>query len=213
MVGRARHAARRPTARRGARSTCRENHGVAADAARTRLGRSLVAAGVRGPGAVGRLRVDLQRGDGFVRGDDRALDGRARHGRPDADGARHRDPAAPSRGHPARRRVVVPALLRAGRRKRSRHAGNEGGARRRHLGRQRTEGLDIPRPVRALRHPARPHRPRRPEARRTDVLHRRHAGSGHRDPAARADDRARPLQRNVPRRGADPPRERRRRRR
>ena len=65
-----------------------------------------------------------------------------------------------------------------------------GGARRRRVGRQRPEGVDVRGAPRRLRHPHRPHRSRRAQAPRHHVLRRRHAHAGHRHPAARAGDRA-----------------------
>ena len=68
-------------------------------------------------------------------------------------------------------------------------------------------------PARGVGDPPRPHRPRRAEAPGHHLLPARHGDARHRDPAAAPDDRRRPLQRGVPRRGAHPGRQRGRRRR
>ncbi len=54
-------------------------------------------------------------------------------------------------------------------------ARHPGGPRRRRVGRQRPEGVDLRGPARRLRHPDRPHRSRRAQAPGHHVLHRRHA--------------------------------------
>ena len=67
--------------------------------------------------------------------------------------------------------VLVPALLRAGQRQRSRQPRDASGARRRRVRRQRSEDLDQRCPVRQVRHPARPHRSGAAQAQGHLVLH------------------------------------------
>ena len=82
----------------------------------------------------------------------RARDHRARHRRAEA----HAPPP-----HAARRRHLVPGLLRAERGLRPRVAAHVGGARRRLLDRQRPEDVEHARPPRELVRAARAHRSRR----------------------------------------------------
>ena len=73
--------------------------------------------------------------------------------------------AALPAGAAARRRGLVPAVQRARRRVRPRRRlRTRADARRRRVGGQRPEGVDVRRPLQRLRHPARPHRPRRAQA-------------------------------------------------
>ena len=58
-----------------------------------------------------------------------------------------------------------------------------GRARRRRVGGQRPEGVDLRRPLQRLRHPAGPHRPRRPQAQGHHLLPDRHAPARRRGPA------------------------------
>ena len=99
-----------------------------------------------------------------------------------------------------RRGDLVPALERAERRLRHRVAADTRGARRRRLGHQRPEGLDVGRALRAHGLDHRADRSRRTEASRHHVLHRAHVRPGHRRPAAAADDGRVELQRGVPER-------------
>ena len=123
--------------------------------------------------------------------------------RTDAHGARHPGAAAALPGPAAvGRGVLVPAVLRARRRLRSGGARHPGRARRRRVGRQRPEGVDLERAARGLRHPRRAHRPRRAQARGPHLLHRRHAQPGHRGPAAGPGPGRGALQRGVPLRRA-----------
>ena len=79
----------------------------------------------------------------------------------------------------------------------SRRCTTRADARRRGVRRERAEGLDDARARRALRHPARAHRPRRDGAGRHHLLRRRHAHAGDRGAPARADDRHARVQRGV----------------
>ena len=91
-----------------------------------------------------------------------AVRGRHRHGRADAAAARHPEQQARClAADAARRRGVVPAVQRARGRLRPRLAAHPGRARRRRVGRQRPEGVDVERAARRVGHPHRPHRPRR----------------------------------------------------
>jgi alkylation response protein AidB-like acyl-CoA dehydrogenase len=58
-----------------------------------------------------------------------------------------------------KRRFLVPALQRAGRRIGPGHARDQGGQGRGRMGRGRPEGVDVRRPSRAMGHPRRPYRP------------------------------------------------------
>ena len=81
---------------------------------------------------------------------------------PDADRVRHARPAgAVPPGHPARRRALVPGLQRAERRLRPRQRGDTRAARRRRVGDQRPEGVDVARARVALVLRGRAHRSRR----------------------------------------------------
>ncbi len=125
----------------------------------------------------------------------------SRDGRPDAPRARHR--GAEATAHPgvaARRRGLVPAVQRAGRRLRPRRPHDARRPRRRRVDRRRPEGLEQLRPHRRLGHPAHPHRLGRPEAPRHHLLPRRHDDSRGRGASAAPDHRGRALQRDVPRR-------------
>ena len=91
----------------------------------------------------------------------------------------------------ARRGGLVPALLRAGRRLRPRGPAHARRARRRRLGHQRPEDLDLGRALLRLRHPGHAHRPQRAQAQGADLLLPRHEVARHRDPADQADLRRR----------------------
>ena len=110
--------------------------------------------------------------------------------------------------HPRRLRDLVPAVQRARSRERPRVAADPRGARRRGVRRERAEGVDDARARRAVRDPARAHRPRRARAGGHHLLRRRHALAGHRGAAARADDRHARVQRGVLHRRARARRER-----
>ena len=101
----------------------------------------------------------------------------------------------------------MPALQRARRGLRPGRPRARGRARRRHLGRHRPEDLDLVRPPGQVRHPHRPHRPRRTQAAGHLVLHLPDGRARHRDPAHRRHDRRAHVQRGVPRRGPHPGRE------
>ncbi len=84
-------------------------------------------------------------------------------------------------------------------------AGDPRGPRRRRLGRQRPEGVDLLGPPRRLRDPGRPHRPRRcPSTRGLTLLPARHARAGRRGAAAAPDHRRGRVQRGLPHRRPDP---------
>ena len=78
------------------------------------------------------------------------------------------------------------------------------GARRRRVGHQRTEGVDVERTRRRRRARGVPHRSRRAQAPRAHHLPGRHARAGRRRAPTPADDRQRQLQRGVPHRRARP---------
>ncbi len=99
--------------------------------------------------------------------------------------------------HPQRLHLLVPRVLRARRRQRPRLAQDEGRARRRRVGRQRAEGVDHPGAVRRLHLPARPHRPRCPEARGHLLPAGADEAAGYRGASDRAGRRQRGLQRGL----------------
>ena len=76
------------------------------------------------------------------------------------------------------------------------------GARRRRVGGQRSEGVDVERARRRRRAGGVPHRSRRPEAPRAHHVPGRHARAGRRGATAAPDDGERQLQRGVPHRRA-----------
>ena len=94
-----------------------------------------------------------------------------------AHGTEEQKPPLPA-ADPVRRRAVVPALLRARRRLRPGRAAHPRRAARRRLRRQRPEGVDELRAVRALGHPARAHRPGGAEGQGHQLPDLRHAGPG-----------------------------------
>ena len=114
---------------------------------------------------------------------------------------------------PVGRGDLVPGLLRARRRLRPRRAQDARGQGRRRLGRHRPEGLDQRRAVLEVVHARRPHRRRRRQAQGPDLLPDGHGAGGRPGPAAAPDHRRGGVQRALHRGGADPGRERRRRRR
>ena len=168
-----------------------------------------VAEGVRRARRHARRGSHLRSGAGALRRRRWRVRRRHRDGRADADRARHRSAeAAVPPGAAARRRGVVPAVQRAGRRVRPRRAADPRRARRRRVGRRRAEGLELGRAPQRARHPAGAHRPGRAEAQGHHVLRARHALARDRGAAAAPDQRRRALQRGVPDRRADPARER-----
>ena len=92
---------------------------------------------------------------------------------------------------------LVPAVQRARRRIGSRRALDARGARRRRVGRQRSEGLDVGRALRRPRHAARPHGPDRAEASGHHLVRVRHAPARCRGAPAARDDRRRDVQRGL----------------
>ena len=117
-----------------------------------------------GPGAAG------ERGPQPLPGAAAGEHHRHRHGRPHGDRVGERGPqaAVPPR-HRHQRGDLVPALQRAGRGLRRRRAGHPRRARRRRVGDQRPEGLDLARAPGPLRHAPGPHRPRPAEAPRASA--------------------------------------------
>ena len=118
-------------------------------------------------------------------------------------GHRRPTPAVPA-ADPARRRAVVPALLRARRRVRPGQPDDARRPRRRSLRRRRAQGVVVQRGAGRVGHPAGPHRPSRARPSRHLVLPARHGRPGGRGPAHHADDRRRGVLRGRarPRRGA-----------
>ena len=150
--------------------------GLAGDARARRRARSCAAPGALGPPAGSRRAA--RRPDDLTHGTDeqkRAL------------------PAADRQ----RAGGVVPALQRARRRLRPREPADQGRARRRRVGHQRPEGVDVGRAGRRPRHAPRPHRPRRAEAQGHHVLRVPDGPAGRRGAAAARDDGSRAVQRGV----------------
>ena len=101
-------------------------------------------------------------------------------------------------------RAVLPAVLRAGCRLRPRRAVDAGGPRRRRVGGQRAEDVELGGALLRLGRADRPHRPRRPQARRADGVHPPDGHAGHHDRADPPDERRRLVQRGVLRRRPHP---------
>ena len=200
-----REPAERPVRRRSARRArrARPRHvraagRVAADDVQGRLGRHLVAGGVRRPRRLPDGADHLRRGVLPRAGARPAGLLRHRHDRPRADRARLRGAQAALRPpHPLRRRHLVPGLLRAGRGLRSRGAVDPRRGPRRPLRRQWPEGVDLGRPVRGLDLSPRAHRSRGAPASRHQLSPGRHEDAGHQCPPARPDERAQALQRGL----------------
>ena len=168
-----------------------------------------------------RARRGALRGDRVARGVRRARRrdhgaGRLRRGDAPVEGARHAEPAralehragdhpARHRGaeggaappHAARRRHLVPGILRARRGQRPRVAQVHRGARRRPLRRQRPEDLEHARAPRELVRAPRAHGPRRAEAPRHLVPARRHDAARRRGATAHHDHRGEGVQRDL----------------
>ena len=127
---------------------------------------------------------------------------RRRHARPDDHRARQRRAeAALPRADAARRRGLVPAVLRAGRRLRPRrHPVARAAGGRRLLAPLRPEGVDDERAVRRLRAAARAHRPGRAQAQGPHDVRRADGRRGRDDPPAAPDLRRARVQRGLLRR-------------
>ena len=172
--------------------------GVAADALRRRMGGHRVAEGVRRPRRCRLAAADLQRGAVTLRRRGRGVRGRDRDGRADDHRVGHRRAAAAlPRADAERRARVVPAVLRAGRGLRPRGPAHARGTRRRAVGRERAEGLDVGRAPQRLGSAARAHRPRRAEAQGHHRVPARHAHARRRGATAAPDQRDGALQRGV----------------
>ena len=134
------------------------------------------------------------------------------HGRPCGDRARQRGPEGALPGaDPLRRGDLVPGLLRARVRFGPRLAQDPRREGQRELEGHRPEGLDHLRARGEVLHAARPHRPGRPQAQGDHLLHPRHGSAERRRSAAPPDHRRGRVQRDLPRGGRDPRRERHRR--
>ena len=174
---------------------------MAAHHVRRGMGRADVAGRVRRPRSVGDLGGSIQQRAVPLRRHERGVHGRSRHGRADDHGARHRraEAALPRTDAPGRR-ALVPAVLRTGRRFRSGQPGHPGRARRRRMGDQRPEGLELDGTGCGLGHSAGPDRSGCAQTQGHHLLPRRHAHIGNRCPAAAPDHDSGPLQRGLPRR-------------
>ena len=185
---------------------------VAAEDARRRLGRDLLAEGVRRPRRDDDRAGDLRRRGGAPGSPQPGQRARPGDGRAGGDRPRHRRAEAALPGaDPHRRGDLVPGLLRARVGLRPRLAEDAGGQGRRRMGGQRPEGLDHLRPVRQVVHARRSHRPRRPQAQGAHLLPDGHGAAGGRGQAAGADNRRGRVQRGLHGRSADPRRQHRRR--
>ena len=202
-----------PRARAGRRrGRVRVPSRLAAQAARGRMGRRLLAQGIRRSRRHADRAGDLQRGGGpraDAVGGQRA---RAGDGRPDRDRARDGGAAkALPAADPVRRRDLVPGVLRARRRLGPGIAEDARGAPRRRMGRDRAEGVDDVRAPRQVVHAGGEDRPRRAQAQGADLLPHGHGAGRRSGPSAAPDHRRIGVQRAVHRGGADPAREHRRR--
>ena len=185
---------------------------VAAPPARGRLGRDLLAEGVRRARRDDDRAGDLRPGDGPRRGAGAGQRPRPGDGRAGGDRPRHRGAEAALPGaDPQRRGDLVPGVLRARVGLRPGLAEDEGGQGRRRVGGHRAEGLDDAGPVRQVVHARRPHRPRRPQAQGPHLLPDGHGAGGGAGAPAGADHRRGRVQRAVHRGGPDPRGEHRRR--
>ena len=175
---------------------------MAAAEGRGRLGGAALAGRARRPRAAAAARVRvLHRGARLRRRRQHVL-GRRRHGGTHDHRVGHRGPAcAPPAQDPQRRARVVPAVQRAGRRVGPRWPVDQGRARRRRVGGDGPEGLDVRGALRGLGHAPGAHRPGRAQAQGHHLPHGPD-GLARGGRAAVAPDRRRhPLQRGVPRRG------------
>ena len=177
---------------------------VAAEAACGRLGRDLLAQGVRRPRRDDDRAGDLRRRGGPSGSAEPGQRARLGDGRPGRDRPRYRRPEAALPGADSDRRGdLVPGLLRARVGLRPRLAEDSRGQGWRRMGRQRTEGLDHLRPVREVVHARRPHRRRRSQAPGPHLLPDGHGAGGRRSQTAGADNRRGRVQRGLHGRSAD----------
>ena len=172
--------------------------GVDAEALRRRMDLRIVAEGVRRQGSHDHAERGAERGVRARRG---AAAGRLlrRHARrPDdpAMGEREAEAGVPPED-PVGTDLVVSGLQRARRRLRPRGPQDQGRARRRRVGHQRSEDLDDASAVRRLHLPARAHRPDCAEARGHQLPPRADEAGGHRGAADRPARRFGRVQRGV----------------
>ena len=171
---------------------------VAAQAARRRLGRDLLAEGVRRPRRDADRAGDLRRRGGAPGSAEPGQRARPGDGRPGGHRPRHRGAEAALPGaDPDRRGDLVPGLLRARVGLRPRLAEDARGQGRRRMGRHRAEGLDDLRPVREVVHAGRPHRPRRAQAPGPHLLPDGHGAGRGRSETAGPDHRRGRVQRGL----------------
>ena len=183
----------------------RARAGLPAQQGRGRLRGAALALGVGRPRPAADLPGHLLPGGVAVPRAARLLRDRPRHVHAHPVRLRHRRAEEALRaGGPARRRGLVPALLRAGRRLRSGRAAHARRARRRRLGDQRPEDLDLGRALGRLGDPGRAQRPQDGQAQGPHLLLPLHEVAGHRDPADQADLGRVALQRGLLHRRAHP---------
>ena len=167
-------------------------------ARRRALRRDRVARGVRRARGRDHGAGGLRRGDAPIQGAGDAEPARpVQHRAGDHPARDRRAEAAAPPPHAARRRHLVPGVLRAGRGERPRLVEVHRGARRRPLRRQRAEDLEHARPPRQLVRAAGPHRSRRAEAPRDLLPPRRHDAARRRSASARHDHRREGVQRDL----------------
>ncbi len=173
---------------------------MAQDVARGRLPRARLAGRVRRRRSVGARAGDHRRGVRRGGCPDRRSQRRVRDpdARQHAAAARHRraEGALPP-AHPLRRRHLVSGLQRAQRRIRPRQHRPAGRARRRPVGAERSEDLDLGRAPRRSHLHARPHRSRRAQAQGHLVPPGRHASAGDRGAPDQDDLRRERVQRDL----------------
>ena len=161
---------------RAATTTSSARQALAGAEVRRRVRAHHVGARVRRPQRHDDAADHLRPGRGAVRRADRGVRDRPRHDRADVARVRHRRAAAALPHQAAARRGdLEPAVQRAGRRLRRRVALDHRRPRRRRVGDQRPEGLDVGRAVLRLRRDRLPHEPRSREAQGHHRVHRRHA--------------------------------------
>ena len=149
----------------------RQSEAVAEAQVRRRLGVSALAQGIRRPRRERDRAGDLGSGRGQVRNAAEHVPDRPGHGGADADGVRDRraEETLPAEAR-ERRRDLVSALQRTGRRLGPRGVAHAFGEARRRMGRQRPEDLDVRRALQRLGHSGDPLRSDRAEAQGPHVL-------------------------------------------
>ena len=176
----------------------RSGKGLAEEEVRGRLGLPAVAQGIWRARRDTRRARDLAAGGGRLLQADKPVPDRRRHVRADADGLWQRSRQTTlSAENRFGRGNLVPAVLGAIRRIRRRGPAHPRRARRRPLGHQRPEDLDLRRALLRLWHSHHPHRSRRAQAQGPDHVLHRHEERRRRGQADQAGQRDAGVQRGV----------------